>query len=159
MPGWLATLGIRDAAIVTVSAEGLPSGAIVVANRLTDVSRFVDDDLHVFETLASHAGVALENGRLVAHLQHEAAEKAYEALHDLVTGLPNRRALTHDLTDAIERARAENTCVALLFIDLDTFKEVNDTLGTATAERLLVKVRQRLAECVPADATLARFIG
>ena len=45
---------------------------MVVANRLTEVSEFVDDDLRVFETLANHANVALENGRLVAHLQHEA---------------------------------------------------------------------------------------
>ncbi|MGE3619835.1 MAG: putative bifunctional diguanylate cyclase/phosphodiesterase [Acidimicrobiia bacterium] len=159
LPGWLGELGVKDAAIVPIGADGPAAGVLLVANRLTDVSSFVEEDLRVFATLASHAGVALENGRLVAHLQHEAAEKAYEALHDAVTGLPNRQALTRDLTDAIRRARADGARVGLILVDLDTFKEVNDTLGRLTADRLLIEVRQRLADLVPAGATLARSTG
>ncbi|MFP5254216.1 MAG: putative bifunctional diguanylate cyclase/phosphodiesterase, partial [Acidimicrobiia bacterium] len=159
LPGWLAEIGVKDAAIVPLQSGGATSGALVVANRLTEVSEFVEDDLRVFETLANHANVALENGRLVAHLQHEAQEQAYLALHDSVTGLPNRSALVTQLERAIVRAKASELNVGLLFISLDTFKEVNDTLGTATADKLLVEVRQRLQPMLPATATLARFAG
>src|SRR3546814_11599472 len=78
---------------------------MVIANRLTEVSSFVDEDLRVIETLASHASVALQNGRLVAHLPYEAQEKAHQALHDEVTGLPNRTALRALLTQALAAAK------------------------------------------------------
>jgi len=159
LPGWLAEIGVKDAAIVPLHTAGTTTGALVVANRLTEVSEFVEEDLRVFETLANHANVALENGRLVAHLQYEAQEQAYLALHDSVTGLPNRNALFTQLERAIQRAKGSELRVALVFIDLDTFKEVNDTLGTATAERLLVEVRHRVQAMLPPTATLARFGG
>jgi diguanylate cyclase (GGDEF)-like protein len=159
LPGWLAAIGVKDAAIVPLVADGLTSGAMLVANRLTEVSEFVEEDLRVFETLANHANVALENGRLVAHLQHEAREQAYLALHDPVTGLPNRTSLHARLDEAIQQAKVTEVGCALVFVDLDTFKEVNDTLGTATSDRLLIEVRQRVETLLPATATLARFTG
>lgn len=159
IPGWLAEIGIKDAAIVPLVADGVANGAMVVANRLTEVSTFVEDDLRVFETLASHASVALENGRLVAHLQHEAKEKAHQALHDQVTGLPNRTSLQEQLEQAIARAKGTDQAVGLVFVDLDTFKEVTDTLGTATSDRLLIEVRDRIYTLLPPRATLARFTG
>ena len=90
-----------------LTTDGVTVGAMVVANRLTEVSSFVEDDLRLFETLANHANVALANGRLVATLQHDAQEKAYQALHDPVTGLPNRTMLQERLETAISEARDE----------------------------------------------------
>ncbi len=159
LPGWLGEIGVKDAAIVPLTTDGVTVGAMVVANRLTEVSSFVEDDLHLFETLANHANVALANGRLVATLQHDAREKAYQALHDPVTGLPNRTMLTERVQAAIAEARNTDVGVALLFVDLVTFKEVNDTLGTATGDRLLVEVRERIEDLLPESAQLARFTG
>ena len=159
LPGWLGELGVKDAVMAPLIDDGTMVGAMIVANRLTEVSTFVDDDVRVFETLANHAGVALANGRLVATLQHDAQEKAYQALHDPVTGLPNRRMLQERLEGAIAEARGTDGGVALLFVDLVTFKEVNDTLGIATGDRLLMEVRQRLEELLPGTAQLARFTG
>ncbi|MGQ0831856.1 MAG: putative bifunctional diguanylate cyclase/phosphodiesterase [Microthrixaceae bacterium] len=159
LPAWLAAIGVKDAAVVPFLTDGVMSGAMLVANRLTEVSEFVEDDLRVFETLASHANVALENGRLVAHLQFEAQEQAYLALHDPVTGLPNRTSLLDLLGEAMQRSKLTEVGGALVFVDLDTFKEVNDTLGTATGDRLLVEVRQRVAALLPPTATLTRFTG
>ncbi len=159
LPGWLAEIGVKDAAVVPLTTDGVTSGAMLVANRLTEVSEFVEDDLRVFETLASHANVALENGRLVAHLQFEAQEQAYLALHDPVTGLPNRSSLLDLLEQAMQRSKVTEVGCALVFVDLETFKEVNDTLGTATSDRLLVEVRQRVEAMLPATATLTRFTG
>jgi diguanylate cyclase (GGDEF)-like protein len=159
LPGWLAEIGVKDAAIVPLATDGVTTGAMLVANRLTEVSDFVEEDLRVFETLANHASVALENGRLVAHLQHEAKEQAYLALHDSVTGLPNRTSLQSQLEKAIRRAKTTEVGLALVFVDLDTFKEVNDTLGMATGDRLLLEVRQRVEAVLPPSAILARFTG
>src|SRR5690606_3612624 len=85
--------------------------------------------------------------------------QAYLALHDSVTGLPNRTSLHGALEKAIQRAKSTELSVALVFINLDTFKEVNDTLGTATSDRLLLEVRQRIQAILPPRATLARFTG
>ncbi|MGQ0433521.1 MAG: putative bifunctional diguanylate cyclase/phosphodiesterase [Microthrixaceae bacterium] len=159
LPGWLAEIGVRDAAVVPLVADGVTTGAMMVANRLTEVSEFVEDDLRVFETLANHANVALENGRLVAHLQFEAQEQAYLALHDPVTGLPNRSSLLDLLDTAIRRSKLSEERCALVFVDLDTFKEVNDTLGTATGDRLLIDVRRRVEGRLPENATLTRLTG
>jgi diguanylate cyclase (GGDEF)-like protein len=159
LPAWLAAIGVRDGMVVPVTAEGLPTGAMVVANRLTEVSTFSDDDLRVLETLARHGGVALENGRLVDTLQHEASEKAYQAMHDPVTELPNRRALTEELELELSRARTAGRSVALILVDLYTFKEVSDTLGLATAEELLCEVRDRLEHLLSPGAMLARYTG
>ena len=159
LPGWLGEVGVKDAAIVPLTTDGVMVGAMVVANRLTEVSSFVEDDLRLFETLANHANVALANGRLVATLQHDAKEKAYQALHDPVTGLPNRTMLQQRLETAIQEARTSELGVALVFLDLVTFKEVNDTLGTATGDRLLVEVRDRIEVLLPDRAQLAQFTG
>jgi diguanylate cyclase (GGDEF)-like protein len=159
LPGWLGEIGVKDAAIVPLTNDGVTVGAMVVANRLTEVSSFVEDDLRLFETLANHANVALANGRLVATLQHDAQEKAYQALHDPVTGLPNRTMLQERLETAIVEARGTGQQVALVFVDLVTFKEVNDTLGIATGDRLLEEVRDRIQALLPQRAQLARFTG
>jgi hypothetical protein len=95
--GGFGEIGVKDAVIVPLTTDGATVGAMVVANRLTDVSSFVEDDLRLFETLANHANVALENGRLVATLHHDAQEKAYQALHDPVTACPTARLLQERL--------------------------------------------------------------
>jgi diguanylate cyclase (GGDEF)-like protein len=159
LPGWLAQIGVKDGMVVPVTTDGLPAGAMLVVNRLTEVSTFVEDDLRVFATLASHGGVALENGRLVATLQHEAAEKAYQAMHDPVTELPNRQALTEELEREIGLARPAGGSVAMVYVDLDTFREVSDTLGLATADELLREVRDRLELLLPPGSLFARYTG
>jgi diguanylate cyclase (GGDEF)-like protein len=159
LPGWLAEIGVKDAVVVPLTTDGVTVGAMVVANRLTEVSSFVEDDLRLFETLANHANVALANGRLVATLQYDAQEKAHQALHDPVTGLPNRTLLQERLETAIQAARTSELGVALVFLDLVTFKEVNDTLGTVTGDRLLVEVRDRIQALLPERAQLAQFTG
>ncbi len=159
LPGWLGELGVKDAAIVPLLTDGVVVGAMVVANRLTEVSTFVEEDLQLFETLANHANVALANGRLVATLQYDAQVKAYQGLHDRVTGLPNRTSLEEELMLAIRAAKLAEQRVGLVFVDLDTFKEVTDTLGITTSDRILVEVRDRLAALLPERAQLLRFTG
>lgn len=158
LPGWLAQIGVKDAAIVPLQIGGEP-GALLVANRLTEVSEFVEDDLHVFETLASHAAVALERARLVATLEHDRDRQAHLALHDPVTGLPNRTKLLQDLEVALATARDREHGIGLIVVDLDIFKEVHDTLGRETGERLIAAVAERIRHVIPAAAVEAQLAG
>ncbi|MES2583880.1 MAG: EAL domain-containing protein [Pseudomonadota bacterium] len=82
-----------------------------------------------------------------------------QAHFDALTGLPNRRMLRQRLDNAIRRSQQLQQELAILFIDLDHFKEVNDTLGHDNGDLLLVQAAQRIQECVTADDTVARMGG
>ena len=81
------------------------------------------------------------------------------AYHDVLTGLPNRLLFAAGLGQALERAKRHGHRVALLFIDLDRFKGVNDTLGHAAGDELLQEVARRLQRTVRAQDLLARLSG
>jgi diguanylate cyclase (GGDEF)-like protein len=115
---------------------------------------------HVYEardqqallSLAEHASIALNHARAIE-------ETVLQALHDTLTGLPNRSLFLDRMRHALARAERGEAPVAVLFCDLDGFKTVNDSLGHRTGDRFLVLVAERLADCLrPAD-TIARLGG
>ncbi|MBS1230831.1 MAG: putative signal transduction protein containing a rane domain, an and a domain [Proteobacteria bacterium] len=88
-----------------------------------------------------------------------ALKMTHLAQHDFLTGLPNRVLLTERLTQAIRLASRHRRQVALLFLDLDHFKHINDSLGHAVGDRLLESVARRLVSCVRATDTVCRQGG
>ncbi len=84
---------------------------------------------------------------------------AHQATHDPLTGLPNRALLIDRLDGALARARRHNRRVAVLFLDLDHFKVVNDSLGHGLGDRLLIAISERLALALRPGDTVARFGG
>jgi diguanylate cyclase (GGDEF)-like protein len=87
------------------------------------------------------------------------ARLAYQAMHDSLTGLPNRRMMHEHLTNVLQQAAVDDTHVALLFLDLDRFKLVNDTLGHTHGDELLVAVAWRLQEHVRPTDLVTRIGG
>ncbi len=87
------------------------------------------------------------------------SQLAHEVLHDNLTGLPNRALLTHHLRQACARAERSATFVAVLFLDLDDFKEVNDSLGHVVGDELLIEVAARLRGCMRGTDIAARRGG
>ncbi|MCM5557319.1 bifunctional diguanylate cyclase/phosphodiesterase [Pleomorphomonas sp. JP5] len=83
----------------------------------------------------------------------------WQANYDSVTGLPNRHMFTERLAEGARQATETGQTMALLMIDLDRFKEINDTLGHSTGDRLLAKVSARLKECERPGDTIARIGG
>lgn len=83
----------------------------------------------------------------------------YLAQHDVLTQLPNRMLLFDQLKRALVRARRHNRLVGVLFIDLDRFKNINDSLGHEAGDHLLQQLSERLRVCVRDDDTVARFGG
>ncbi|MDP2110654.1 MAG: EAL domain-containing protein [Thiobacillus sp.] len=88
-----------------------------------------------------------------------ALEMAHLAQHDFLTGLPNRLLLTEQFSHAIGLARRHTKQVGLLFLDLDNFKHINDSLGHAVGDLLLQSVANRLVECVRTTDTVCRQGG
>jgi diguanylate cyclase (GGDEF)-like protein/PAS domain S-box-containing protein len=95
----------------------------------------------------------------VTDRQRFEAELRHQALHDAVTGLPNRLLLMDRLEQSLSRGRRRNEPPALLFVDLDHFKTVNDSLGHATGDQLLRAVADRLRGAVRGEDTVVRLGG
>lgn len=83
----------------------------------------------------------------------------YQAYHDILTGLPNRLLFTDRIGVALAHARRKTRLAAVMFLDLDEFKTINDTLGHSVGDRLLQGVSSRLSTCVRAEDTVARMGG
>ncbi|MFZ6005799.1 MAG: EAL domain-containing protein [Actinomycetota bacterium] len=116
--------------------------------RLTD-----SPDLEArLKGLAGQAWTALDNARLLDQVRRQ-------ALHDGLTGLPNRALILDRAEQMLARAHRDERAVAAFFIDLDNFKTVNDTLGHSAGDRLLVEIASRLSDAVRANDTVGRLGG
>jgi diguanylate cyclase (GGDEF)-like protein len=147
----LGVLGRKVMLLFPLVAHSEPVG---IAELTSTKSRSIDERrLALARTLAFEAAMAIENGRLY----HELRERS---LHDPLTGLANRSLLFDRVAHAIARvARQPDAVIALLYVDLDNFKEVNDKLGHARGDRLLVLVAERLLTAVRGSDTVARLGG
>jgi diguanylate cyclase (GGDEF)-like protein len=115
----------------------------------------LDDDVEISERLRGLAGqtaIAIHNARLLEEIR-------YQALHDSLTGLPNRVLILDRVEQAMARARRDHVEVALFFIDLDGFKDVNDNLGHRVGDDLLRSVAARFTGTLRESDTVARLGG
>lgn len=157
------SVDLRDEPVSTAMEDSLRLG-----NQITKQSVLFckSEKKHFIEEVAtplydSHGQLA--GAVAVLHDMTEAQQKteqlAYAADHDPLTGLPNRNLLKDRTKHAIARAQRKRENFALLFLDLDRFKAVNDSMGHAAGDALLVDVAKRLSGCVREEDTIARLGG
>lgn len=155
-------LPISAAMIAPVAAGGEQNGIIIVANPISDSELFSKAELRLLAGLAGQVGVAVENGRLedsLAELTELKAELQHQALHDGLTGLANRSLFSESVFHALQLTRRTGKEIAVLFLDIDDFKSINDALGHAAGDDLLRAMGNLLrSECRPED-TIARLGG
>ena len=153
---------VREAMIGPLVGEKGVLGALTIINRLGEGTHFEPDDLRLLETVANQAAVALENGQLEQSL-HELSllkeQLRYQAFHDSLTGLANRPAFVEEVSCRLMVATDATASPIVVFLDLDDFKIVNDTLGHAAGDQLLVAVAERIGEQLRPDDLIARFGG
>jgi diguanylate cyclase (GGDEF)-like protein len=147
-----ARLGYREAIVVPLLDEAGVLGTLMVAQRSGEARTFDPDDVQVLQTVANQAGLALRNGRLMDRLRRE-------ALHDSLTGLPNRVRLRDAVQDRLAELDGGGEGFAVLLLDLDGFKEVNDSLGHHNGDTLLIHVAGQLTRAAGEEALVARLGG
>ena len=131
-----------------------PKGVLgaLVLQSYTERGRYTHKDKELLQFVSTQVAAAVERQQMHERL-------ARMAQFDQLTQLPNRQLFLDRLRTALARARREQRLLSLLFIDLDRFKEVNDTLGHAAGDLLLQRVAQRLLGCVRDSDTVARLGG
>jgi diguanylate cyclase (GGDEF)-like protein len=145
-PDLALACGIKSGAVADIVCRDGVFGAIGV--YAVARQHYSTDDVHFLESLANILATALE--------RHNANRRlTWLAQNDALTNLPNRRRLSACIGEAIGAARP----VGVLFIDLDRFKRVNDMLGHAVGDQLLVQAGHRLAHCVAGSDVVARLGG
>ena len=145
----LAADGLRAAMAAPVYGHGEIVGSLVVATHSDH--QFTEAEADTLGFFAEYAGVALSTAR--------AADAVRQALTDPLTGLPNRALFIDRLDHALARAERADGEVSVLFLDVDEFKLVNDSLGHLAGDRLLVEAAKRIRRCLRHSETAARLGG
>jgi diguanylate cyclase (GGDEF)-like protein len=154
--------GFKDAMVAALRTEDRVHGLLLVAGRLGDVTTFNRSDLALLETFGRHVATSLERGRLEETLRQVTDLKEqlrHQTLHDSLTGLPNRTLFLDRARQAVDVAARTHAWPAVLYLDLDGFKPVNDEYGHDVGDAVLRTIATRLRGCLrPAD-TAARLGG
>lgn len=133
-----------------IASQGV-IGALVVKDYRAE-GRYTQQDIELLQFVSVQIAAAIERKQMAIWLQHIAR-------HDSLTDLPNRELFHDRLQTALLLAKRNQTQLALLYIDLDRFKQINDTLGHSIGDRLLQGVAHRLRQCVRESDTVGRVGG
>jgi diguanylate cyclase (GGDEF)-like protein len=146
----LRSLGVRSGVTVPIAGRGVPFG--ILAAHTTEQRTFGEDEVHFLQSIANVLAAAIER-----RLSEQ--ETRHQALHDPLTGLPNRLLFRDRLEHAVARATRMGSSLAVMFLDVDNFKVINDSLGHEAGDELLIELAPRLSQAVRGGDTVARFGG
>jgi diguanylate cyclase (GGDEF)-like protein len=150
MPPALRVLGVRSSLAVPIAGKERPFGVLDIHS--TEPTHFTPQDVHFVQASANVLADALERHSADEALRHR-------VLHDSLTGLPNRPSFVDSLRDALRRSIASGSPVGILFLDLDHFKLINDSIGHHAGDDLLRAVAPRLRAHLRPGDIVARFGG
>jgi diguanylate cyclase (GGDEF)-like protein/PAS domain S-box-containing protein len=124
----------------------------------TTIVPFLDQDRKPYQYIAIRNDIT-ERKQLEKMLRQQSERERHQASHDQLTELPNRLLFNDRLTLALKHGQRQGKMLAVMFLDLDRFKSINDTLGHAIGDQLLQQVAQRIAQCLKYSDTIARWGG
>lgn len=153
----IARCGIEALALLPIRVRGRAVGALAVCAK--EQGFFEAEHLSLLEELAADIGYALEFEAITVERKLQEKELEFLAYHDPLTSLPNRRRLLEHLSSTIAQARRQGGGFALMLLDLDRFKDVNDCFGHDMGDRLLIQVSAYLRKRLRASDLLARLGG
>lgn len=159
---WLRTVGRLEEIVVNVSAPVLSGGfpvAFLSLDNFEDPDAMNETSVEMTTVLSRLIGDLWRRRELEAAVRKEREAFRHLALHDPLTSLANRRNLERSLTAAMKASARRNSPSAVLFVDLDDFKGVNDRLGHEVGDRLLIGVANELADVVRAGDVVGRWGG
>jgi diguanylate cyclase (GGDEF)-like protein len=155
--------GFKDVMVTALRTEDRVHGLLLVAGRLGDVNNtFTRSDCALLETFGQHVATTLERGRLETTLQQVTDLKEqlrHQTLHDALTGLPNRVLFLDRARQAVDSAPRGDEWPAVLYLDLDGFKPVNDEYGHDIGDMVLRTIAARLGNSLRPSDTAARLGG
>lgn len=149
---------IQSTLSLPITTGGVARGYMNLDNFASPAA-FAEDSHGIAEALTAQVGIALQRLQLERDLETERRRYERLASHDPLTGLPNRRLFQDRLEQAVTLAQRRGRQVALLYVDLDNFKDVNDSFGHEAGDTLLVTCAERLVGLVRAEDTVARLGG
>jgi diguanylate cyclase (GGDEF)-like protein len=143
----LHQLGLKRCLLFPVFKEGIPAGALIIAYETERT--FADTEYSLARDLAHRLGVAYTSAA-------RGQELLFHSLYDSTTELPNRKFFENRIEEEISRARRESKPLALLLVDLDNFKKINDTYGHDGGDILHEQASARLRACLRSEDVVAR---
>ncbi|GIH09259.1 hypothetical protein Rhe02_73260 [Rhizocola hellebori] len=146
-PGWDGEAAI----IVALRVSSVVLGTLEITGPSKRRRRFSRRDVAMLETIASHASIAVENGRLMDRLR-------FDAYHDFLTSLPNRRRILSDLEEGLKVLEGDQT-ILVVAADVADLRQINSQLGYHTGDLVLQEIGNRLRTMVPAQALVGRVEG
>jgi diguanylate cyclase (GGDEF)-like protein len=148
--GALRDRGVRSTAAAAIRGRTGAFGTIVV--HAPRIGTFSKDDAHWLQSMADLLASALDRDESEARVRHQ-------SLHDALTGLPNRSLFYDRIGQAFARSQRSETHVAVLLLDVDQFKTINDSLGHEAGDELLIALSGRLQHVIRGADTVARLGG
>ncbi len=148
----------QSAVAAPVHREDRPVGSLIISSHRPD-SQFLQRAQDIVIAFAEHASLALNDARTVQAMKTALDDATHQAMHDELTGLPNRACFFDRTDQALRQAARDGTCTAVLLFDLNRFKEINDTLGHKYGDRVLREVGPRIRQGLRDGDTLARLGG
>ena len=157
-PDLVEALSLKSYVVVPLVSATRPLGLVILGH--TRAPRpWSNEERRLIAQLALEGTLVVENADLRATEQERLEHLAHQAFHDSLTELPNRALFADRLEHALARTSRRKAAVAVLFLDLDDFKPINDNFGHEAGDRLLTAVAQRIQACVRPEDTVARLGG